>query len=111
MVSYSSLPPLASSGDPSEADVVPEALKEEEEQYRRRIELELEERKLEETLEYQRKIENEANEKHIAELQKKCSSLVPMNIAEAVYDVCRDNAVDDLELQGQEKSIIQVTVE
>ncbi|KAF8087042.1 hypothetical protein N665_0601s0008 [Sinapis alba] len=102
-----SLPPLASSGDPSEADVVSEALKEEEEQYRRRIELALEERKLEETLEYQRKIENEAKEKHIAEQQKKCSSLVPVNIAEAVYDVCRDNVVDDLELQEQEKSISQ----
>ncbi|KAG2311533.1 hypothetical protein Bca52824_023090 [Brassica carinata] len=102
------LPPLASSGDPSEADIVPEALKEEEEQYRRRIELVLEERKLEETLEYQRKIENEAKEKHIAEQQKKCSSLVPVNIAEAVYDVCRDNVVDDLELQEQ---ISQVTVD
>ncbi|KAF8094944.1 hypothetical protein N665_0348s0027 [Sinapis alba] len=101
-----SLPPVASFGDPSEADVVPEAveaLKEQEEEYRRRIELELEEIKLEKTLEYQRRIENEAKEKHIAEQQKKYSPLIPMNVAEEVYDVCRDNVVDDLDIQEQEK--------
>ncbi|KAJ0241687.1 hypothetical protein HA466_0210770 [Hirschfeldia incana] len=101
-----SLSPVASFCDPSEADGVPEAveaLKEQEEDYRRRIELELEEIKLEKTLEYQRRIENEAKEKHIAEQQKKYSPLVPVNVAEEVYDVCRDNIVDDLDLQEQEK--------
>lgn len=44
---------------------------EEEEEQRRRIELEAEERKLEETLEYQRRIENEAKLKHLAEQHKK----------------------------------------
>ncbi|KAL6901790.1 hypothetical protein ACP4OV_004666 [Aristida adscensionis] len=38
-----------------------------EEEHRRRIQLEAEERKLEETLEYQRRIEEEAKQKHLAE--------------------------------------------
>ncbi|KAG8388657.1 hypothetical protein BUALT_Bualt02G0148100 [Buddleja alternifolia] len=42
-----------------------------EEEYKRRIELEAEERKLEETLEFQRRIENEAKQKHLAEQHKK----------------------------------------
>ncbi|CAI9112340.1 OLC1v1012779C3 [Oldenlandia corymbosa var. corymbosa] len=45
--------------------------KSEEEEVRRRIELEAEERKLEETLEYQRRIENEAKQKHLAEQYKR----------------------------------------
>lgn len=48
-----------------------DTLKELEEESRRRIELEAEERKLEETLEYQRRIENEAKQKHLAEQHKK----------------------------------------
>lgn len=48
-----------------------DTLKQEEEDFRRRIELEAEERKLEETLEYQRRIENEAKQKHLAEQHKK----------------------------------------
>ncbi|XP_024013843.1 uncharacterized protein LOC18021056 isoform X2 [Eutrema salsugineum] len=105
-----SLPSVASYGDHSEADIVSEAveaIKEQEEENRRRIELEEEERKLEKTLEYQRRIENEAKEKHIAEQQKKNSSLVPMNVTEAVYNVCTDNVVDDLDLPEQEESISQ----
>lgn len=114
MISCSSLPSVASFGDPSEADVVPEAvesLKEQEEECRRRTELELDEIKLEETLEYQRRIENEAKEKHIAEQQKKYSSLVTTSDAEAVHDICRDGVVVDLDLREQEKSLSQVTIE
>ncbi|KAJ1379580.1 Ubiquitin specific protease domain [Sesbania bispinosa] len=44
-----------------------------EEEFRRKIELEEEEKKLEETLEFQRRIENEAKQKLLAELQKKSS--------------------------------------
>lgn len=44
-----------------------------EEDFRRKIELEEEEKKLEETLELQRRIENEAKQKHLAEQQKKLS--------------------------------------
>ncbi|KAI3454607.1 hypothetical protein Pfo_011270 [Paulownia fortunei] len=50
-----------------------DALRLQEEEYKRRIELEAEERKLEETLEYQRHIENEAKQKHLAEQHKKIS--------------------------------------
>jgi hypothetical protein len=102
--------PVAPVGDHSEADIVSEAveaLKEEEEEYKRQIELEEEERKLEKTLEYQRRIEDEAKEKHMAEQQKKYSSSVPMNVAKTVYNGCTDNEVDYLVLQGQEKSINQ----
>ncbi|EOA23393.1 hypothetical protein CARUB_v10016569mg [Capsella rubella] len=105
-----SQPSVASFGDHSEADVVSEAveaLNEQEEEYRRRIELEEEERKLEKTLEYQRRIENEAKEKHIAEQKKKYSSLVLMNATEAVYNDRIENFVDDLDLQEPEKSINQ----
>ncbi|CAH2064956.1 unnamed protein product [Thlaspi arvense] len=98
------LPPVSSFGDHSDAV---EALKEQEEEYRLQTELEEEELKLENTLEYQRRIENEAKEKHIAEQQKKYSSFGPMHAAEAVYDVCRDNVVDDLDLQEQEKTVSQ----
>lgn len=115
MISCSSFPSFASYGDHSEAEFFSEVLKEQEEEYRRQIELEDEERKLEKTLEYQRRIENEAKEKLIAEQQKKYSSLVPMNVAEAVYNVCTDNvvaeAVYNLNLQEQDLSISQVTIE
>ncbi|KAK6153364.1 hypothetical protein DH2020_013003 [Rehmannia glutinosa] len=50
-----------------------DALRLQEEEYKRIIELEAEERKLEETLEYQRRIENEAKQKHLAEQHKKNS--------------------------------------
>ncbi|KFK34091.1 hypothetical protein AALP_AA5G101000 [Arabis alpina] len=95
--------PVASIGDPSEVDIVSEALKEQEEESRRRVELEEEEKKLEKTLEYQRKIENEAKEKHNAEQQKKYSSLVPMNVPET-YIVCTNNVGGDLYLEAQDKS-------
>ncbi|KAL3846004.1 hypothetical protein ACJIZ3_003407 [Penstemon smallii] len=49
------------------------AIRLQEEEYQRRLELEAEERKLEETLEYQRRIENEAKQKHLAEQHKRIS--------------------------------------
>ncbi|XP_061373472.1 uncharacterized protein LOC133315821 [Gastrolobium bilobum] len=48
-------------------------LDQQEEEFRCKIELEEEEKKLEETLEFQRRIENEAKQKHLAERQKKSS--------------------------------------
>lgn len=45
----------------------------EKEVYQRRIELEAEEKKLEETLEYQRRIENEAKHKHLVDQHKRIS--------------------------------------
>ncbi|CAA0826632.1 Ubiquitin carboxyl-terminal hydrolase-related protein [Striga hermonthica] len=70
-----------------EEDLVPEfahhglddAVRLQEEEYKRKIELEAEERKLEETLEYQRRIENEAKQKHLAEQHKKSSRAAEVN--------------------------------
>ncbi|XP_010550646.1 PREDICTED: uncharacterized protein LOC104821450 [Tarenaya hassleriana] len=96
--------PVASYNDHSKAEGVSGAvdtLKEEDEEYRRKIELEEEARKLEETLEYQRQIENEAKQKHLAEQQKKYNSPVPLKDADAAYDTVSD----DLDVQEQEKSI------
>lgn len=44
------------------------------------IELEAEERKLEETLEYQRRIENEAKLRHLAEQHKRAAKTIQENI-------------------------------
>ncbi|KAF5201079.1 Ubiquitin carboxyl-terminal hydrolase-related protein [Thalictrum thalictroides] len=72
-----------------------EDFKQEQEEYRRKIELEEEERKLEETLEYQRRIENEAKLKHLAEQQKKASGTLVENVLEefSVVDV-QPRAID-----------------
>ncbi|CAI9285304.1 unnamed protein product [Lactuca saligna] len=58
--------------------------KHEDEAMRRKMELEAEERKLEETLEYQRRIEDEAKQKHLAEQQHKSNSRVQ------VFDVFKN---------------------
>ncbi|TKY55133.1 Inactive ubiquitin carboxyl-terminal hydrolase 54 [Spatholobus suberectus] len=57
-----------------------------EEEFRRKIELEEEEKKLEETLEYQRRIENEAKQKHLAEQQKKSSALYSDEVVDKLQD-------------------------
>ncbi|XP_022845002.1 uncharacterized protein LOC111368057 [Olea europaea var. sylvestris] len=73
--------PNAHDGDNPDADSAvagnDDALRLQEEEYRRISELEAEERKLEETLEYQRRIENEAKQKHLEELHKKISRTIP----------------------------------
>ncbi|XP_010546041.1 PREDICTED: uncharacterized protein LOC104818245 isoform X2 [Tarenaya hassleriana] len=102
--------PVASYDDHSEAEGVSRAvdsLQEQEEEYRRKIELEEEERKLEETLEYQRRIENEAKQKHLAEQQKKYNSSVTLKDADVAHDVSRDAVSDDLVVLEQENSISQ----
>ncbi|KAL7139133.1 hypothetical protein ABFS83_09G031400 [Erythranthe nasuta] len=53
-----------------------DALQLNDEEYKRRIEIEAEERKLEEMLEYQRRIENEAKQKRLAEKQQELSRIV-----------------------------------
>ncbi|KAJ0751151.1 putative transcription factor C2H2 family [Helianthus annuus] len=50
----------------------------EDEATRRKIELEAEERKLEETLKYQRRIEDEAKQRHLAEQHKNSSRTTPI---------------------------------
>ncbi|KAK4362432.1 hypothetical protein RND71_017673 [Anisodus tanguticus] len=72
----------------------------EQEEYRRRIELEAEERKLEETLEYQRRMENEAKLKHLAEQTKRTAKTCPGSIAVIKSDTClkysdNDQVIDE----------------
>lgn len=71
-------------------------LKRQEEEHRLKIELEEEERKLEETLEYQRRIENEAKLKHLAEQQhKKSGRTLPEKVA-GLPDNCLKCGADDV---------------
>ena len=73
--------PVASNGDHPDSEIVVsvhgDASEHEEEEIRRKIELEAEERKLEETLEYQRRIEDEAKQKYLAEQHKKANRTIP----------------------------------
>lgn len=67
---------VAPDSDFQDNEVVPfndDDLEHHKEEFRRKVELEEEEKKLEETLELQRRIENEAKQKHLAEQQKKVS--------------------------------------
>ncbi|KAG5536729.1 hypothetical protein RHGRI_024228 [Rhododendron griersonianum] len=83
--------PVLSDGDhPDSENVVSvygDALQQEEEELRRRIELEAEERKLEETLEYQRRIEEEAKQKHLAEQHKRTPRTIPEKHSDDDEDV------------------------
>lgn len=85
--------PVLSDGDhPDSENVVSvygDALQQEEEELRRRIELEAEERKLEETLEYQRRIEEEAKQKHLAEQHKRTPRTIPEKHSDDDEDVCK----------------------
>lgn len=71
-------------GDILEHDYVASGdyLKQQEEELKLRVELEAEERKLEETLEYQRRIEDEAKQKHLAEQLKNSTVTSPNNKTE-----------------------------
>ncbi|XP_049412338.1 uncharacterized protein LOC125875277 [Solanum stenotomum] len=74
--------PLAHDGDDQESEIpqTGNSLDLQEEEYKRMIELEAEERKLEETLEYQRRIENEAKLKHLAEQHKRTARTIQENM-------------------------------
>ncbi|KAF5734157.1 Ubiquitin carboxyl-terminal hydrolase-related protein isoform 4 [Tripterygium wilfordii] len=76
-------------------------LKRQEEEFRRKIELEAEERKLEETLEYQRQIENEAKQKHLAEQYKKITQKVPVKVVEGLHDSHLASVTYETDLHGQ----------
>ncbi|KAI3858954.1 hypothetical protein MKW98_028687 [Papaver atlanticum] len=71
-----------------------------EEERRRKMELEAEERMLEETLEYQRRIENEAKQKHLAEQHKRASGMILENV-DVLSSVGYYNHADNAELQKQ----------
>ena len=83
-------------------------LERQEEEYRRKIELEEEEKKLEETLEYQRRIENEAKQKHLAELQKKSSGICLEEVADKLQDAQLKAVADDPDAHEHVKLPMQV---
>ncbi|PIM97879.1 hypothetical protein CDL12_29644 [Handroanthus impetiginosus] len=72
-----------------------EALRLQEEEQKHRIELEAEERKLEETLEYQRRIENEAKQKHLAKQHKRNSKTGEKTETVTVTDAYLRHRSDD----------------
>ncbi|XP_043704226.1 uncharacterized protein LOC122654281 isoform X2 [Telopea speciosissima] len=81
-------------------------LRQQEEEFRRKIELEAEERKLEETLEYQRRIENEAKQKHLAEQHKKAGGAILEDVAEELPSVnLKPNTDDKLDLSGDKTRV------
>ncbi|KAL9375231.1 hypothetical protein Peur_032110 [Populus x canadensis] len=80
----------------SHLSVSDDDLKQQEEEFRWKIEIEEEERMLEESLEYQRRIENEAKQKHLAEQQHKKSNLTfPEKLSGGLHDYCFDPAAAD----------------
>uniref|UniRef100_A0A5B7ACF7 USP domain-containing protein n=1 Tax=Davidia involucrata TaxID=16924 RepID=A0A5B7ACF7_DAVIN len=97
--------PVASDGDHPESEnvvsVSGDALEQQEEEFRCRIELEAEERKLEETLEYQRRIENEAKQKHLAEQHKKIARTIPEKITIGRPDAYLKHSDDDQDVHDQ----------
>ncbi|KAL3617995.1 hypothetical protein CASFOL_038316 [Castilleja foliolosa] len=89
--------------DPETADPrADDSLRLQEEEHKRIIELEAEERKLEETLEYQRRIENEAKQKHLAEQHKKHSKAAEEKAEPiAMPDAYLRSDVDDKDVNDQ----------
>lgn len=83
-------------------------MKQQEEESRRRIELEAEERKLEETLEYQRQIEKEAKQKHLAEQSMKSTQTHPEK--ERLHDVNLEPCASDQDAHEPFKPCVQVSV-
>ncbi|KAE9602591.1 putative ubiquitinyl hydrolase 1 transcription factor C2H2 family [Lupinus albus] len=69
-------------------------LEQQEEEFKRKIELEEEEKKLEETLEFQRRIENEAKQKHLAEQQKKSSGIYLEEVVDKLQDAQLEAVAD-----------------
>ncbi|KAF4367605.1 hypothetical protein F8388_011244 [Cannabis sativa] len=82
-----------------------DSLKQQEEELRRRIELEAEERKLEETLEFQRRMENEAKQRHLAEQHKK--ETYHEKVEEAMHDASLKFDSVDLDASEQSKPSMQ----
>ena len=107
--------PVVCNGETPDSEIVvagsSDALDEQEEELRRReIELEAEERKLEETLEYQRRIEDEAKQKHLAEQHKKVASAIPEKVVEGGEpDACVKHCENDQHVDEQFIHCVQVS--
>lgn len=72
-------------GSEIEAGASGDDLRQQEEELKLKIELEAEERKLEETLEYQRRLENEAKQKHLAEQCKMAGGILLEDVRDGSY--------------------------
>ncbi|KAK0588126.1 hypothetical protein LWI29_034754 [Acer saccharum] len=99
--------PVESDGDHPESETVVsvngDELRLQEEEFRRKIELEAEERKLEETLEYQRRIENEAKLKHLAEQHRRSIQTFSEKVADGAHNDNLDNGANDLYIHESSK--------
>ncbi|KAK8587419.1 hypothetical protein V6N13_086406 [Hibiscus sabdariffa] len=105
---------VASDGDHLDSEVVSvnsDDLKQQEEEFRRKIELEAEERKLEETLEYQRQIENEARQKHLAEQNKRTFQAYAEKAADGLHDACLDAGNLDVQQHLAPRSVVTNNLE
>lgn len=105
MFCYSSFPVESDGDHPDSEKIVSmngDDLRLQEEEFRRRVELEAEERKLEETLEYQRRIENEAKLKHLAEQHRKSAQTIAGKMGEEAHNYYLDHRDNDL--YGHESS-------
>lgn len=109
-VSGFSCSPVASDESHPDSEIVVSGscddLRQQEEDFRREIELEAEERKLEETLEFQRRIENETKQKHLAEQLKKASGTVLEDVEEglSVVDLKANAECQPISLLGDDGS-------
>ena len=80
-----------------------------EEEFRRKIELEEEEKKLEETLEFQRRIENEAKQRHLAEQQKRSSGFY-LEVEEDLQDFQTKAVTDSLDSYKHVRETMQIGI-
>ncbi|KAJ7945956.1 Ubiquitin carboxyl-terminal hydrolase-like protein [Quillaja saponaria] len=91
--------PVAPDSDHPETEIIvsmnSDDFEQQEEEFRLKIELEEEEKKLEETLEFQRQIENEAKQKHLAEQHKKSNFPYPEKVVEDLHDAHFKPVADD----------------
>ncbi|PON86059.1 Zinc finger, C2H [Trema orientale] len=103
--------PVAYDGDHQDSEIVVSVngddLKQQEEELKRRIELEAEERKLEETLEFQRRMENEAKQKLLAEQHRKATQTYHEKVAEGMLDANLESGSVDLVGHEQFKPSMQ----
>ncbi|XP_039062565.1 uncharacterized protein LOC120207108 isoform X3 [Hibiscus syriacus] len=90
----------------SEVSVNSGDLKQQEEEFRRKIELEAEERKLEETLEHQRQIENEAKQKHLAEQNKRTIQAYEEKAPDGLHDAYLDAGNLDVQQHLAIRSVV-----
>ncbi|KAL5814025.1 hypothetical protein ACOSQ4_024666 [Xanthoceras sorbifolium] len=103
--------PVESDCDHPESETVcgnGDDLRLQEEEFRRKIELEAEERKLEETLEYQRRIENEAKLKHLAEQHRRSVQTFSEKVAEGAHNDYLDHSANDLYVHESSKPSTQL---